>query len=77
MRRWIFGFAAAALFLILAAQTAQAQNAQVVGVARDQTGGVLPGVTVTAKNAETFEATRLAVGTLRTPGPPHFIIQPQ
>ena len=33
--------------------TAFAQNAQITGTLKDQTGGVLPGATVTAKNQET------------------------
>jgi len=42
-----------ALGLVLAASTgAYAQNAQIVGSIKDQSGGVLPGVTVTARNAE-------------------------
>ena len=41
------------LFALLAVgSTAFAQNAKVTGVAKDETGGTLPGVTVTAKNKE-------------------------
>src|SRR3954468_17267218 len=48
MRTWILSLA-----LLLASSTAYAQNAQVSGTLKDQTGGVLPGVTVTARNVET------------------------
>lgn len=36
--------------LLLVAASAFAQNAQVIGTVKDQTGGIMPGVTVTAKN---------------------------
>ena len=39
--------------LTLGGGTAFAQNAQITGTLKDQTGGVLPGATVTAKNQET------------------------
>ncbi|MBI4476081.1 MAG: TonB-dependent receptor [Acidobacteria bacterium] len=39
--------------LIVATTNAHAQNAQIVGSLKDQTGGVLPGATVTARNQET------------------------
>jgi hypothetical protein len=39
--------------LILSSGTAAAQNAQVMGVLKDQSGGVLPGVSVTARNQDT------------------------
>ncbi len=39
--------------VLLAASSAFAQNAQVTGTVKDQTGGVMPGVTVTAKNNAT------------------------
>ena len=38
--------------LLALSQTAFAQNAQITGTAKDETGGILPGVTVTAKNQE-------------------------
>src|SRR4051812_12681492 len=41
------------LALIASAVPAFAQNAQISGVLKDQSGGVLPGVTVTAKNTAT------------------------
>lgn len=52
MRKWILTVAfLAALFG--AAGTVRAQNAQITGTLRDQSGGVLPGATVTARNEET------------------------
>jgi hypothetical protein len=39
--------------LVASALPAVAQNAQVTGIVKDQTGGVLPGVTTTARNQET------------------------
>lgn len=36
--------------LLLVAASVFAQNAQVIGTVKDQTGGIMPGVTVTAKN---------------------------
>ena len=36
--------------LLLAASSGFAQNAQITGTVKDQTGGIMPGVTVTAKN---------------------------
>ena len=41
------------LFIFSRASTAHAQNAQITGVAKDQSGGVMPGVTMTAKNLAT------------------------
>ena len=68
MRTWILS-----VTLLLASSTAYAQNAQVSGVLKDQTGGVLPGVTITAKNVETG-LTRTAVteatGEYRVPALP-------
>jgi hypothetical protein len=52
MSRWILTLAfVAAVFGT--SETAFAQNAQVTGTLVDQSGGVLPGVTVTARNQET------------------------
>lgn len=48
MRRYVLAFT----FLVLAT-TALAQNGQIVGTIKDDTGGVLPGATVTALNTET------------------------
>ena len=43
----------AALALLLAlGSSAFAQNAQVTGVVKDETGGMMPGVTITSKNKE-------------------------
>jgi outer membrane receptor protein involved in Fe transport len=54
MRTWFFRTATlAVMLLILSAGAAHAQNAQVLGVVKDQSGGVMPGVTVTARNVET------------------------
>jgi hypothetical protein len=39
--------------VLAGAETALAQNAQIVGTIRDQTGGVIPGVSVVARNQET------------------------
>jgi hypothetical protein len=52
MRNWIVR---AVLFVAMCGfgGTAFAQNAQVTGTLKDESGGVLPGVTVTAKNQET------------------------
>ena len=49
MRTW---FLLIGLLLALAAPV-YAQNAQIVGTVKDATGGVVPGATVTAKNADT------------------------
>ncbi len=42
-----------AIMLALGASSASAQNAQITGTVRDQSGGVMPGVTLTARNVET------------------------
>ena len=52
MRKWVLCGALLATVL-LAAQTAEAQNASIQGTVTDSSGGVLPGATVTAKNQET------------------------
>src|SRR5260370_40857105 len=61
------------LFLLLLSSPVYAQNAQISGALKDQTGGVLPGVTVTAKNLATG-LTRSAVseptGEYRVPALP-------
>src|SRR5260221_2026389 len=41
------------LVLLFSSSSLYAQNAQISGALKDQTGGVLPGVTVTAKNVAT------------------------
>ncbi len=53
MRSWLRGAGAVALWLVLGQASAFGQNAQIVGTIKDQTGGVLPGVTVTATNTAT------------------------
>src|SRR5918995_6911776 len=72
MRRSIQTIAILAL-LLGAPLVAVAQNAIVTGTLTDQSGAVLPGVTVTARNQETGLA-RAAVtsgeGTYRVPAPP-------
>ncbi len=50
MRKWILALAVMAVWC---AAPAYAQNAQINGTLKDNTGGVLPGVTVTAKNEQT------------------------
>src|SRR5258708_28294246 len=61
------------LVLLLSSSPLYAQNAQISGALKDQTGGVLPGVTVTAKNVATG-LTRSAVseptGEYRVPALP-------
>ena len=51
MRQWLIGILT--LLAGIAAATAFAQNAQVTGVVKDQSGAVIPGATVTAKNVDT------------------------
>ncbi|MGE5243550.1 MAG: TonB-dependent receptor [Betaproteobacteria bacterium] len=53
MRSWLIGAGAMALWLVLGQAAAFGQNARIVGTIKDQTGGVLPGVTVTATNQAT------------------------
>ncbi len=53
MRRSLLVVAVGALLAIVYSPNAYAQNAQVVGVVKDQTAGVMPGTTVTAKNQAT------------------------
>lgn len=53
MPRWCVGFAVLVAVLVLGATGARAQTAQVVGTIKDQSGAVIPGATVTARNAET------------------------
>lgn len=52
MMNWIRR-AIVVLMVTAAAGTAFAQNAQITGTLKDQTGGVLPGATVTARNQDT------------------------
>jgi hypothetical protein len=65
--------AVAILLAVCGASTAYAQNAQMSGTVTDDSGGVVPGATVTAKNEETgFTRTGLtdATGTYRLPALP-------
>ena len=59
MRKWLLSIAFLAAF-VAGGATAHAQNAQITGLLKDSSGGVLPGVTVTARNQETG-LTRTAV----------------
>jgi hypothetical protein len=72
MRKWIQLVAVLAAVCLFGG-TAYAQNAQISGTLKDQSGGVLPGVTVTAKNDATG-LTRSAVtegdGSYRLPALP-------
>src|SRR6478672_11611267 len=52
MRHWLVGFLTLALS-IAAAPAAFAQNAQISGTVKDQSGAVIPGATVTARNVDT------------------------
>ena len=53
MRTWIRSVAVLAVLFATSVGTAYAQNAQFTGTLKDAGGGVLPGVTVTAKNQDT------------------------
>src|SRR5262245_283339 len=71
MRKWLLQIAAAVL--VSAAPCAFAQNAQIAGSVKDETGGVLPGATVTVRNLETGlvrTATSDAAGNYRLPALP-------
>jgi carboxypeptidase family protein len=59
MRQWLIGGLTLAAWLA-AASAAFAQNAQIAGTVKDQSGAVIPGATVTARNVETG-LTRIAV----------------
>jgi len=52
MMNWIRQ-AVVVMMVSAAGATAFAQNAQIIGTLKDQTGGVLPGATVTARNQDT------------------------
>jgi carboxypeptidase family protein len=60
MARWLSGALVVGVWLGACATSAYAQNAQISGVVRDQSGAVIPGVTVTARNGDTG-FTRVAV----------------
>ena len=72
MRYWLTGLAAFVFSLALA-PSAMAQNAQITGLVKDSSGGIIPGATVTARNVETG-LTRVAVtdgaGEFRLPSLP-------
>jgi len=59
MHRWLLRAAMLAAFMLVGG-AAFAQNAQITGTLKDESGGVLPGVSVTARNEETG-LTRTAV----------------
>ena len=52
MRRFLVGLLALVIWSALA-PAAFAQNAQITGIVKDQSGAVIPGATVTARNVET------------------------
>jgi hypothetical protein len=52
MRKCLVGCAAAVFWLVTAA-AAFAQNAQITGTVKDSSGGIIPGATITARNTET------------------------
>src|SRR5438067_7499364 len=60
MNQWRVGGAVLLLWLACSPSPVFAQNAQITGVVKDTSGGVVPGVTVTGKNAENG-FTRVAV----------------
>ena len=78
MRRWLVGLAAVVCVLALA-PSAFAQNAQITGMVKDSSGGIIPGATVTARNVDTG-LTRVAVtdgaGEFRLPSlpPGHYAV---
>src|SRR5438128_2101924 len=73
MRKGLVSLATACVLVLVGSGLAYAQNAQIAGTVRDQTGGVLPGATITARNQETG-LTRSAVsdgaGNYRLPALP-------
>lgn len=52
MRNWLIGATVLVLYVALGASEAHAQNAQITGVVKDQSGGIIPGATITGKNAD-------------------------
>jgi hypothetical protein len=71
MRKWLVGVAVVVLACVT--HEAAAQNAQIAGTVKDETGGVLPGVTITARNVETGlsrSASTDAAGNYRLPALP-------
>jgi hypothetical protein len=61
MRMPVIAGVAVCLFLVSAGASAQTGAAQITGVARDATGGVLPGVTVEASSPALIEKVRSSV----------------
>ena len=59
MRQWLISILTGIVFITLA-PSAFAQNAQISGMVKDQSGAVIPGATVTARNVDTG-LTRVAV----------------
>ncbi len=53
MRTCVRTLAVALVVTLASAATVSAQNAQISGSLKDETGAVLPGVTITAKNIAT------------------------
>ena len=53
MRKWYVGLVVLVGSLLLGVELAQAQNAQIIGTIKDESGAVIPGATVTARNSET------------------------
>jgi outer membrane receptor protein involved in Fe transport len=53
MRTVLFGVVAGALMTVVHSSNALAQNAQIMGVVKDQSGAVIPGTTVSARNQST------------------------
>src|SRR5438552_12476038 len=53
MRKGFVFAAALAVSVLFGAARADAQNAQITGTVKDASGGVIPGVTVSAQNADT------------------------
>ena len=78
MVRWLVRLAAVVLALAWA-PSALAQNAQITGMVKDSSGGIIPGATVTARNVDTG-LTRVAVtdgaGEFRLPSlpPGHYSV---
>src|SRR2546427_11148057 len=60
MNKWLIRAAVLMMWLSFSPSPVFAQNAQITGVVKDTSGGVVPGVTVTGRNAENG-FTRVAV----------------
>jgi len=73
MRKCFVYALAFAVMLVVSAGRASAQNAQITGTVTDDSGGVVPGVTMTARNEETGlvrTAVTDATGNYRLPALP-------